>query len=189
MKILCYGDSNTWGYDPRSYFGAQYPPHHRWVDMLAQKLDCDAVNEGENGREIPRRETEFLRFDLMLAKEKPIDLLVVMLGSNDLLQGNSAQTVAIRMEAFLERIALDKQKILLIAPPPMKQGEWVTALELIDASRELGPEYEGLSSRLGAGFLDAGRWNIPLTFDGVHFTEEGHEAFAEGLSNYLNKGE
>ena len=52
MKILCFGDSNTYGYDPRSYFGGQYPAKHRWVDLLAQKLDCKAVNAGENGREI-----------------------------------------------------------------------------------------------------------------------------------------
>ena len=40
MKMLCFGDSNTYGYDPRSYFGGQYPAQHRWVDLLAQKLNC-----------------------------------------------------------------------------------------------------------------------------------------------------
>ena len=34
MKILCFGDSNTYGYDPRSYFGGQYLAQHRWVDLL-----------------------------------------------------------------------------------------------------------------------------------------------------------
>ena len=46
MKILCFGDSNTYGYDPRSYFGGQYPAQNRWVDLLAQKLDCKAVRRG-----------------------------------------------------------------------------------------------------------------------------------------------
>ena len=189
MKILCFGDSNTYGYDPRSFFGSQYSAQHRWVDLLAQKLDCKAVNAGENGREIPRREGELMRFDLMLTNQKPIDLLVIMLGGNDLLQGNSVEAVVQRMESFLEHIDLDKSKILLIGPPPMQCGEWVPTQTLIDASVALNHEYKALAERLSVHFADAGEWNIHLTFDGVHFTEKGHEAFAEGLANYLNKGE
>ena len=189
MKILCFGDSNTYGYDPRSFFGSQYSAQHRWVDLLAQKLNCTAVNAGENGREVPRREEELMRFNLMLANEKPVDLLIIMLGGNDLLQGNSVEVVVKRMEAFLEHIDLDNSKILLIGPPPMQRGEWVPTQTLIDVSVILNHESKALSQRLGIGFADAGKWNIPLTFDGVHFTEEGHIAFAEGLTNYLNEGE
>lgn len=181
MKILCFGDSNTYGYDPRSFFGSRYPAQHRWVDLLAQKLGCKTVNAGENGREIPKRQGELQCFDLMLANQKPIDLLIVMLGGNDLLQGNSAEVVVKRMEDFLEHIDLEKSSILLIGPPPMKRGEWVTTQALIDASVALNHEYKALCQRLGVRFADAGEWNIPLTFDGVHFTEEGHKAFAEGL--------
>ena len=189
MKILCFGDSNTYGYDPRSFFGSQYPAQHRWVDLLAQKLDCKAVNAGENGREIPSQERELQRFNLMLTNQKPIDLLIIMLGGNDLLQGNSVEAVVKRMEFFLKHIDLEKSRILLIGPPPMQRGEWVPTQPLIDVSVALNYEYKALSQRLGVGFADAGEWNIPLTFDGVHFTEEGHKAFAEGLANYLNKGE
>ena len=189
MKILCFGDSNTYGYDPCSYFGGPYPAQHRWVDLLAQKLGCKAVNAGENGREIPSREGELMRFDLMLANQKPIDLLVIMLGSNDLLQGNPVEIGVRRMERFLKHIDLEKSRILLIGPPPMQRGEWVPTQTLIDASIALNHEYKALSERLGVRFADAGEWNIPLTFDGVHFTEEGHESFAEGLATYLNKGD
>ena len=189
MKILCFGDSNTYGYDPRSFFGSQYPAQHRWVDLLAGKLNCKAVNAGENGREIPRREGELMRFDLMLTNQKPVDLLIIMLGGNDLLQGNSVEAVVKRMEFFLEHIDLAKNKILLIGPPPMQLGEWVPTQTLIDASVELNRAYKALSKRLGVGFADAGEWDVSLTFDGVHFTEEGHKAFAEGLANYLTKGE
>ena len=189
MKILCFGDSNTYGYDPCSFFGSQYPAQHRWVDLLAQKLDCKVVNAGENGREIPRREGELQRFNLMLTNQKPIDLLIIMLGGNDLLQGNSVEAVVNRMEAFLEHIDLDKSQILLIGPPPMRRGEWVPTQALIDASVALNHAYKALAERLGVGFADTGEWNIPLTFDGVHFTEEGHSVFANGLANYLNKGE
>ena len=186
MKILCFGDSNTYGYDPCSFFGGQYPAQHRWVDLVAQKLGCKAINAGENGREIPRQQGELIRFDHMLINQTPVDLLVIMLGSNDLLQGNSVETVVKRMKSFLEHISLDKSKILLIAPPPMQFGEWVPTQVLIDASALLSHEYKSLAEYLGVRFADAGKWSIPLTFDGVHFTENGHNAFAEGLVNYLN---
>ena len=55
MKILCFGDSNTYGYDPRSFLGDRYPAEYRWVDILAKKLCCTAVNAGMTGREIDRK--------------------------------------------------------------------------------------------------------------------------------------
>ena len=186
--MLCFGDSNTYGYDPRSFFGSQYPSQYRWVDILAGKLGCEIVNAGENGREIPRREGELLRFDMMLTHEMPVDFLFVMLGGNDLLQGISVSEAVKRMEVFLEHVALEKAKIHLIGPPPMRRGEWVSAQSLIDASKELNREYKALAKRIGVCFVDAGAWEIPMTFDGVHFTEEGHKTFAEGLFRYLNKG-
>ena len=189
MKILCFGDSNTYGYDPRSFFGSRYPAEYRWTDLLAQKLNCNVVNAGENGRESPGLEGEVTRFNLLLNAQKPVDLLIVMLGTNDLLQGNSVESVALRMEVFLTHIDREKSGILLIGPPPMQRGEWVPVQTLIDASAALTREYKSLAERLGVRFVDAGEWKIPLTFDGVHFTADGHKTFADGLTNYLNKGE
>lgn len=189
MKILCFGDSNTYGYDPHSFFGGQYPAQYRWVDLLAQKLPCTTINAGENGQEIPSRKIELQRFHLLVDRHKPIDLLTIMLGYNDLLQGNSVDTIIKRMEAFLKCVDLERSKILLISPPAMCRGEWVYTQMLIDSSEELRTRFKTLSGCLGVRFVDAGMWNIPITFDGVHFSEDGHIAFAEGLVNYLNKGD
>ena len=177
MKILCFGDSNTFGYDPRSWFGESYP--NPWVEVLAEKLDCIVINAGENGREIPRSEHQL---NLLLECHKPVDLLIIMLGTNDLLQGNSPEAVALRMEHFLENIQFKKSKILLLAPPPMKLGEWVPTRALVDASRQLRELYQHLGVRCTGG------WEIPMAFDGVHFTEEGHGIFAEQLYRYLKNG-
>ena len=181
MKILCFGDSNTYGYDPRSYFGGQYPAQHRWVDLLAQKLGCKAVNAGENGREIPRREGELQRFDLMLSNQKPLDLLLVMLGGNDLLQGNSVEAVAQRMENFLTRIPLEKSQIVLIGPPRMRPGAWITDDRLLEDCVHLNVAYRTVAEKLGVRFIDAADWDIDVTFDGVHYSEKGHQTFAEQL--------
>jgi lysophospholipase L1-like esterase len=189
MNIICFGDSNTYGYDPRSFFGDPYDEHSRWVDILAEKLNCKVLNAGENGREIPRREEDVYAVNLMLEKQKTVDLLIVMLGSNDLLQGNRVELITKHMEFFLQKIKLDKLKILLISPPYMKLGEWVTCQSLIQASQRLSVEYGDLAQRLDIKYADSEKWEVGLTYDGVHFTEEGHRAFAEGLYNYLKEGE
>ena len=187
MKILCFGDSNTFGYDPRSYFGSQYPAHHRWVDLLAAKLDCEAVNAGEKGRAIPGNKRLREDFRRILAKAEPIDLLVIMLGTNDLLQDTSPEATAKRMEIFLNHIPLEKSQILLIGPPPMKMGEWVPYQALVEASEDLCHRYNALAQKYGVDYAEARDWNVTLTFDGVHFTEEGHRAFAEGLQTIYKK--
>ena len=110
-----------------------------------------------------------------------------MLGTNDLLRGYSAVVACSRMEAFLRYIQPKCREILLIAPPPMKRGAWVTEENLIAESVKLAEAYQVLSQKLDIAFVNAGQWNVELTFDGVHFTEEGHRAFAEGLYAYLTK--
>lgn len=180
MRVICFGDSNTYGYDPRSYFGGRYPAESRWVDLLADKTGWEVINVGENGREIPRREYELTQINQILFREKP-DLLTVMLGTNDLLQGATPETATARMEAFLTQLPIGRARILLIAPPTMQLGEWVTEESLIAASKQLAVHYDALARRLGISYADAGKWNIGLTFDGVHFTEEGHRAFASNL--------
>ena len=181
VKILCFGDSNTYGYDPRAYFGGQYPAQHRWVDLLAQKLDCKVVNAGENGREIPRREGELQRFELMLSNQNPLDLFIVMLGGNDLLQGNSVETVARRMETFLTKIPLERTKIVLIGLPRMRTGAWITDERLLEDCVRLNAAYRSVAEKLGVRFIDAADWDIDVTFDGVHYSERGHQTFAENL--------
>lgn len=178
MKILCYGDSNTWGYDPRSYFGSRYP--QPWPELLAEETGWQVCNQGENGRVIPKS-PEFFPED--------VDLLILMLGTNDLLQSAGAETAAARMERFLRTISMEGRRILLVAPPPLTLGAWVPDTGLVEESRSFRLKLRDLSQALGTRFADAGDWNIPLAYDGVHFTQEGHRAFAKGLYNYLNKGE
>ena len=186
MKVLCYGDSNTYGYDPRSFFGDRYPKESRWVDILAEKTGWEIQNAGQNGREIPSRPFQYQRAGELLAQCAP-DIFVVMLGSNDLLRDAAAVETGSRMEAFLRYIRPKCGQILLIAPPPMKRGAWVTEENRIAQSVKLAEAYQALSQKLGIAFVNAGQWNVELAFDGVHFTEKGHRAFAQGLYAYLTK--
>ena len=176
MDVICFGDSNTYGYDPASSFGGRYPPGETWVDILADKTGWKVDNRGQNGREIPLDPVAF---------PSGTDFLIIMLGTNDLLQGCGPAGTSDRMARFLTSLDFPHGDILLIAPPPMVPGSWVPDTELISASHTLADMYRHLSQRLGVSFADAGQWDVPLSFDGVHFTREGHRAFAAGLLNSL----
>lgn len=172
MKVICYGDSNTFGYNPCARCGEMYD--RRWTDILAEKTGWQIINEGVNGREVPRE-------PVVISKE--IDLCLVMLGTNDLLQLDTPDAAAERMEVFLSGV--EHQKLVLIAPPPMIPGEWVQDDELIEDSHRLVQLYKELSERLNIRFCNAGDWHVPLAYDGVHFTMEGQEIFAEALYHAL----
>ena len=180
MRFLCIGDSNTYGYDPRSCLGGRYPSDVRWTERLGH---WEVVNCGMNGLCIPRSGRAYA--DLIRAKSP--DLAAVMLGSNDLLQGGDAWTVTARMDAFLSELKQAGTPLLLIAPPPIRMGEWVREARLVAESEKLGALYCELAESRGLLFADAGEWNVELSFDGVHFTPAGHAAFAAGLKRELDR--
>ena len=91
MNVICFGDSNTYGYDPRSYLGGRYAADSRWVDILAEETGWTVRNLGENGREIPTSVPDF---------PADTDLLIIMLGTNDLLQGRSPEQAVKRLDRF-----------------------------------------------------------------------------------------
>ena len=77
MKLLCLGDSNTYGYDPRSYFGSRYPEKSCWTGLLD---GWEVINCGMNGLVVP---TDSKVWKNLIESRKP-DPVTVMLGSNDL---------------------------------------------------------------------------------------------------------
>ena len=188
MKILCFGDSNTYGYDPRGFLGGRYPENVRWTGRL-KEAGYDVVNLGQNGREIPSTETAINRLKDCFLSHNPFDLLLVMLGSNDLLMHRNftAEDAAGRMENSLDYLTkeIPAEKIILIAPPPMNPGEWVDENRLLTESRRFGSCYRAVAWKMDTRFADASEWDISTAFDGVHFTEKGHAAFAEGIEQVL----
>lgn len=98
---MCFGDSNTYGYDPRSYLGGRFPKSVRWTGRL-EADGWEVFNQGENGRSIPRLDFEIEAAVQSVPKARP-DILTVMLGSNDLLQcpGLTARVCGEQMERFL----------------------------------------------------------------------------------------
>ena len=187
-RLLCYGDSNTYGYDPRSYLGSRYPESVRWTGLL-KASGLIVINAGENGRSIPSQDWE-IETAAGVVYRSMAEVVVVMLGSNDLLHcpGFSAETCRARMKKFLTALLAKTQtdlKILLVAPPPMTAGTWVSDRRTLEESRRLAGYYEMVARQLGIDFADAGTWGVGLAYDGVHFSEQGHLAFAQGIQKAL----
>ena len=186
-RVLCIGDSNTWGYDPRSYFGSQYPVNLRWTGLLEQ-AGMQIFNCGENGLSIPGK-AYFPMVEKLIRSRLPLNVVTVMLGSNDLLEGAAAEEAAERMKRFLPCIVetVPEARVILISPPVMKVGAWVQDHSLITEASRLSALYRGLAAETGVAFADAENWGVELTFDGVHFSPAGHRAFAEGLVQVLKE--
>ncbi len=182
MKLLCYGDSNTYGFDPRSYIGGRYPAASRWPDLVAECTGYQVINAGMNGRMIPAREEELAWMGQMITGQHP-DLVIIMLGINDLLCGASVDEITGRMDACLQ--ALAGMRILLIGPPPLQNGTWVPDDQLLQEAAGLSDGYRDLAVRRGISFADTRDWGVEVTYDGVHFSEEGHRAFARGICRAL----
>ncbi len=188
MRLLCFGDSNTYGYDPCSYLTARYPKEVRWTGLLPGSWTV--INEGMNGREIPGAR-QWADLDALFANALPIDILTVMLGTNDLLQHHrwTPEDIAARMESFLRHLqdseALSRTTLLLIAPPPMIRGTWANSETELQRARQLTGCYQALAENLHIPFADAGSWGVALAYDGVHFLPEGHKAFAVGLQRFI----
>lgn len=185
MRILCFGDSNTYGYDPRDPLGGRYPADCRWTDLLCRATGWTVLNRGENGRQIPH--TPYLREQAqrMLKANASADLVVILLGTNDVLQGLTVPEITSRMELFLTDILSLCRRVLLMVPVPLAPGEWVTDPALMETSAELSQAYRDLARRLNIDFADTGEWNIDLCFDGVHFSPAGHRIFARQLQRHL----
>lgn len=183
MRILCYGDSNTYGYDGDELFGGRFAEDSRWPELLGRMLGCECLNCGLNGRRVPRFQRS-LEADLALLRRfGPWDLLIVMLGTNDLLSGTEPEDTAEHMRRFLTacRQAAPESAVLLCAPPPaaLPDEDFGPAFE------ELAAAYETLARELGVLYADTAPWRIETGSDGVHFTARGHRSFAMRMGQTL----
>ena len=177
--IYCLGDSNTYGFDPRSPFGDRYD--FPWPEALGKKLNCRIFNDGINGRSTA---DVLFQYDLLrdsIFRQQP-DLLIILLGSNDILMDGITDAAALgnRMDCLLQKIRKDFERlpVLLLSPPSIRiPGPFM------DTVSGLSDFYQVLSQKYGTDFLSLTKLSLPLSHDGVHLTEAGHEQLAEILAS------
>lgn len=207
-RILCFGDSNTWGYDPR---GGRYDEETRWPMRMAKLLGEEyiVVEEGFNGRTCVyddpieggyKSGAAYLPPCLM--SHNPLDLVVIMLGTNDTKRRFNLTPMTIG-EGMMQLIRLTRlyatdrsgnpSKILVVAPPPIldslmrsRHGECFGE-QAIGVSKGLAAEYARISKLLRCEFFDAASWAEVSAIDAVHLTREGHAGLAEGLARKIQQ--
>ena len=192
-KVLFYGDSNTYGFDPRGMMGGRLPESERWTDILANKMygEWRVFADGMNGRIIPDNPYSLLSLDKSVLENSPLDLFAVMLGTNDLISMSlpDAETVASKMRDFIERQLArtefidNKTGFLLIAPPKILP-HMDEHLEEAEAQRKrFSSELDIIAQEVGIFFADASEWDLEMSFDGVHLNADWHKLFAEKLTD------
>ena len=205
VSVLCYGDSNTYGYDP--YTGSRYPYEKRWTTILGELLGdrYEVIPEGLNGRTTAYDrpgaawKNGITSFTACLGTHKPVDCLIIMLGTNDCNAGLglSAEQIAGGMETLVNVAEKETPGLqgyvpeIIVAAPAAIQGDFEKspfAYELtpesVQKSRDIGPLYAEIAERHGILFADA-TTGIEVSEDCMHLTEEGHRQIAELFCNVL----
>lgn len=202
IRVLCYGDSNTWGYNASTKL--RFPPEIRWTGLLAEKLGDRYViiEEGQNGRttvwdDPVEGEKNGLRYlEPCLESQKQLDFVALMLGSNDLKAKFSvtAWDIALSVERLIKTIqnsesgsSSGKPGILVICPPIKDPQNELK--EMFTGGREksfhLPTHYLTIAERNGCLFLNSNE-HVELDMaDGVHLSVAGHRGLADAVAEKI----
>lgn len=206
INILCYGDSNTFGFVP--VMMERYAFNERWTGVLQSILGdeykiienglCgrttmfdDPCKSGRNGLESISNALEI---------SKPLDLVIISLGTNDLKVKYSAPSntiaqgirrIILNIRNYDYEIKCNVPQILVLAPPPLgDKVEIVNKLSEFDKnsisiSKELAEKYKLLSEIENVHFFDLGTIVKASDEDQIHFTKESHMIIAKHLSDII----
>lgn len=208
MRILCYGDSNTWGYisgtDHERYI------EDRWPKILQKNLgeDFEIIEEGLNSRTLTsddKREGKegkngYIYLLPCLDTHDPIDLVVLMLGTNELkyeYNKTPEEIGELLEEYFVKKILTRKSqfkdtypKLLIITPPVVREHNEVYG----DDDKYKGAEakslklnniYEDIAKRNNCYFINND--NLITGPDGIHLTKESHRFLGEKVTNKIKE--
>lgn len=205
--ILCYGDSNTWGYVPGGN-GERFASHIRWPGVVSKLLRTEyrITEEGLCGRTTVLNDplapmgverNGLKMFGAILETHKPVDLVVIMLGTNDLKErfSMSPADIASGVE-LLARVAMNPEygangtppDVLVICPPSIWEVE-----------AQFGPEFKGgreKSQEFRHAFRQMSkRTQIPLLYtedfiqsdpaDGIHLSAESHALVGQEVAKWV----
>lgn len=211
MNILCFGDSNTYGYKPDGT--GRFDENIRWTQILQKKLGSGyrIIEEGLCGRttvfqdELREGRRGLDLIGVTVEMQNPLDLMILMLGTNDCKTryGASAAVIARGLEQVIRKARKSSSRpfdILVVSPIHLGKGvgepdfdpEFNETSEAV--SRNLASEYRKVALQNHADFLNAADFASPSATDREHLNEAGHAALAEAIypkvlsmySNLLN---
>ena len=203
IRILCYGDSNTWGYIPGTDH-ERFGLNERWTRVLQQKLgnDFEVIEEGLNSRTLfsddnrPGKEGRngFTYLKPCMDSHDKFDYIVLMLGTNELKYkfNNSAKDIVDMIDRYVKFILNYKSQIDHTSPKLVISGGPIanenTSFGRSDdkfkgateKSKELNTLLENYCNENNIPFIDNS--DLAVGSDGIHFTRESHAELAEKLS-------
>jgi len=202
--ILCFGDSNTWGADPGS--AGRFSRDTRWPGVLEAVLGpgFQVIEEGLRGRttvwEDPVEGDKMGKRHLLpcLLSHAPLDLVILMLGTNDLKKRYSAATtdIAQGVGCLLDIIAHSDAGLdgkppggLLVAPPPLaKLSGFGPMFEGgSEKSKSFAPLFRELATARGCPFIDAGAIIRSSDRDGIHWEAAEHRKLGDAVAREVVK--
>ena len=209
IRILCYGDSNTWGYISGSDH-QRYGNSERWTKVLANLLGdkFEIIEEGLNSRTLisndPRPGKEgkngYEYLIPCLDSHDPIDLVILMLGTNELkyTYNKTPEEIGNLLEEYFVKTILNRKsqmkdsypKLLIIAPPLVseetgygrKENKYLGASK---KSNKLNDIYKNIAEKYNCYFLS--NKGLDVGIDGVHLTKESHKKLANLLYEMVKK--
>ena len=197
MNILCFGDSNTHGYNPTN--AKRYPRDVRFTGILQKELGDDfyIIEEGLSGRTAVFQDaiTDGLcGIDYIvpcIRTHAPLDLVIIMLGTNDVKErfSSNAEVINLGIQKLIktilntEEIFRDKKNILLVSPPIIKDGVYEITHTMgkgcEQKSKDVIPLYEQTAKDLGLFYLRASDYAEFSDIDKMHLEPEGHQKLAK----------
>nr|WP_255561737.1 SGNH/GDSL hydrolase family protein [Pseudohoeflea sp. DP4N28-3] len=199
---MVYGDSLTWGYDPAG--PGRHAFHIRWPSVLEATLGAGVrvIAEGLNGRttayddhtaDCDRNGARLL--PTLLHSHAPLDLVILMLGTNDL-KAHMAGTAIAAQQGMRRLVQLiqhhawqfdhDTPPVLIVAPPRIVETadpDFSAAYAgAVSQSAMLASLYADLADEVGAGFFDAGSVAQSSAADGIHLDADNTIAIGRGLA-------
>jgi lysophospholipase L1-like esterase len=202
--VLCYGDSNTWGYEPAS--GDRFSEDLRWPGVLARELGSEfrVIEEGLNARTTVREDPveeykngkDYLR--PCLESHRPLDVVIVALGVNDLkarffASASDAADGAGILVTIAQRSGAGPDgsppAVLLMAPPPV--GRLTELAQMFagagEKSKEFARQYRRVAQKYGCELLDAGELVRPSDLDGIHLEAGEHRKLGEAVATRVKE--
>jgi lysophospholipase L1-like esterase len=203
MKVvLCYGDSNTWGWNP--VIKDRFAGDERWPGVLQRELGPDyrIIEEGLNGRttvwddpiEGYKNGKQYLV--PCLDTHHPLDWVIILLGTNDLKKRFSLSAYDIAQGVgVLVNIVQKSQagpagsvpRVLLMAPPPVARlTEFAEMFEGAEAkSRKFSQHYRRVAQEYGCDFFDTSDIIVSSDIDGIHLELSEHQTLGKAVAEFI----
>ena len=200
-KIFCYGDSNTFGYNPED--GSRYDENTRWTGLLQKNLGvehvvindgvCDRTGFVNNSKGLLYSAQRHLPKIIMEIEE--VNIFILAVGTNDLQAEYNINFDAVEKGLVtLINLAKEKSKQIIIIPPVVLDEKVLKGgfafqynRTSIDKSKKIGKVFNKVAKSQRCSYFDINKFVKPSDVDGLHYDENAHRLIAKNLADFIRQ--